>query len=53
MKVISARKVGFLSSNYFECKLSCGHEAIAYGRIPVGGFQPTAPKTCKCPVCKK
>jgi hypothetical protein len=40
-------------TEYYECKLTCGHTVTAYGMSKTGPFgQKHAPKTCSCFKCK-
>jgi len=52
-KVVSSYKSGSISSNWFTCKLECGHEVPCNGRVPRGQRygQQVAPKTSECIKC--
>ena len=50
-KVLSSYRTSF-SSNTFNCQLSCGHSAIAYGRYKVKGEPSVAPEKVKCLRCE-
>lgn len=51
-KVVDAHK-GLFWSNYWTCKLSCGHIEVAYGRNNPAALQREPPKTVGCRQCWK
>lgn len=54
-KVVSAR-LSMVSgcTEYWVCRLDCGHEETAYGAVPRGAAdnRKMPPKTCTCFKCK-